>query len=212
MVNLFTRILDCDSYSPALLDLLLSFDTSIWSAKGFPSNRKLWSCCCLSFHWFSIKLKRGCTMDYSRADLDGLHDHLRDILLGDIFKCGASTAASELCEWVQLGIDVYIPHRKYQIMRHSFSWFSAACTAVIAHIFSQRTFFCLYQQNLLNLKFRQLSNYCKNILEAVQLPYANETKSLSLSWNLALSTFGVLVIVFSTKVNLLYLLYSIWLF
>ena len=124
---------------------------------------------------------KGVTMDYSRADLDGLHDHLRDILLGDIFKCGASTAASELCEWVQLGIDVYIPHRKYQIMRHSFSWFSAACTAVIAHIFSQRTFFCLYQQNLLNLKFRQLSNYCKNILEAVELPYANKTKSLSLS-------------------------------
>ena len=73
--------------------------------------------------------------------MDGLHDHLRDVLLGDIFKLGASTAASELCEWVQLGIDVYIPQPKYQIMRHSFSWFSAASTAVIAHIFSELTFF-----------------------------------------------------------------------
>ena len=28
----------------------------------------------------------------------------------DIFKLGDSAAASEFCEWVQVGIDVYIPH------------------------------------------------------------------------------------------------------
>ena len=28
-------------------------------------------------------------------------------------KLGASAAASEFCEWVQVGTDVYIPHRKY---------------------------------------------------------------------------------------------------
>ena len=33
--------------------------------------------------------------DYSRADLDGLHDHLRDVPWEDIFKLGVSTAASE---------------------------------------------------------------------------------------------------------------------
>ena len=38
----------------------------------------------------------------SRGDWEGLHDHL------DIFKLGASAAASEFCEWVQVGIDVYI--------------------------------------------------------------------------------------------------------
>ena len=27
---------------------------------GFPSNGKLWSSCCLSFHWLSNKLKTGC--------------------------------------------------------------------------------------------------------------------------------------------------------
>ena len=26
----------------------------------FPSIEKLWSCCCLSFHWFSIKFTAGC--------------------------------------------------------------------------------------------------------------------------------------------------------
>ena len=50
--------------------------------------------------------------DYSCADWDGLFDHLRDVPWEDIFKLGASAAASEFCEWVQVGINVYIPHRK----------------------------------------------------------------------------------------------------
>ena len=36
--------------------------------------------------------------DNSRADWDGLHDHLRDVTLEDIFKVGASAAAREFCE------------------------------------------------------------------------------------------------------------------
>ena len=36
--------------------------------------------------------------DYSRADWDGLRDHLRDVPWEDIFKLGASAAASEFCE------------------------------------------------------------------------------------------------------------------
>ena len=38
----------------------------------------------------------------SRADWDGLRDHLRDVPREDIFKLGASAAASEFCEWVQV--------------------------------------------------------------------------------------------------------------
>ena len=53
--------------------------------------------------------------DYSCADWDGLCDHLRDVLWKNIFKLGASAAVSEFFEWVQVGIDVYIPHHKYQI-------------------------------------------------------------------------------------------------
>ena len=69
---------------------------------------------------------------------------------GDIFKLSASAAASEFCEWVQVGIDVYVCHRKYQVKPHSSPWFSAACAAAIVH---GNHFFCLYQQiNLLNLK------------------------------------------------------------
>ena len=40
---------------------------------------------------------------------------------GRISKLAASAAASELCEWVQVGIDVYIPHiRSSLIHLHSF--------------------------------------------------------------------------------------------
>ena len=50
--------------------------------------------------------------DYCRADWNGLCDHLKDVPWEDIFKFSTS-AASEFCEWVQVGTDVYIPHRKY---------------------------------------------------------------------------------------------------
>ena len=51
--------------------------------------------------------------DDSFADWDSLCDHLRDVLWEDIFKLSASPATSEFCEWVQVGIDIYIPHRNY---------------------------------------------------------------------------------------------------
>ena len=51
--------------------------------------------------------------DYSRTEWDGLHDHLKDVPWEDIFILSASDAASEFCEWVQVGIDVYIPHLNY---------------------------------------------------------------------------------------------------
>ena len=57
--------------------------------------------------------------DYYFADWDGLCDHLRDVPLEDIFKRNASAAASEFCDWIQVGIVVYIPHYKCQVKLHS---------------------------------------------------------------------------------------------
>ena len=93
--------------------------------------------------------------DYSRADWDGLHDHLRDVPWQHIFKLGASVAPSAFCEWFQIGIDVHISHRKYQVKPHSSPWFSAACAAAIVY---RNHFFRLYQRInhlILKLKFRQ---------------------------------------------------------
>ena len=123
MVNLPTWIPDCDFYSPALFNLFISSDASICSTMafcplgnsdhvvvsisiGFPLNSKQDAL----FHWIAC--------DYSCPDWDGLHDHLRDVPWEDIFKLSASAAASEFCEWVQVGIDVYIPHHKYQVKPH----------------------------------------------------------------------------------------------
>ena len=54
MITFPTRIPDCVSHSPALLDLFLPSDASICSTKAFPT------CCCLSFHWFYIIFITGC--------------------------------------------------------------------------------------------------------------------------------------------------------
>ena len=114
--------------------------------------------------------------DYFRADWDGFRDHLRDVPWQDIFKLGASAAGGEFCEWVQVGSDVYIPHRKYQAKPHSSPWFSAACAAAIVH---RNHFFHLYQQNKSSeskVKFGQASNRGKRVLEAAKLAYATKTK------------------------------------
>ena len=81
--------------------------------------------------------------DYSCVDCDCLFDHLRDVSWKDIFKLSASATASEFCQWVQVGIDVYIPHRKYVVKPHSSPWFSPACAAAIVH---RNHFLHLYQR------------------------------------------------------------------
>ena len=84
MVNCPTWIPDCDSHGLAFLDLFLSFDAIICSTMTFPplgnsdhdvvsvsndflSNSKQY----VPFHQIAY--------EYSRADLDGLYDHLRDV-------------------------------------------------------------------------------------------------------------------------------------
>ena len=121
----------------------------------------------------------------------------------DIFKLSASTAASEFLERDQVGIDVYILHNKYQVKPSYSSWLSAACATAIVH---SNHFFRLYQQNKSSeskVKFRKANNHYKRVLEAVKLVYANKTKELITSQNLTSETFGKLLIVFTTKLNLL---------
>ena len=115
-VNFPTRIPDSDSHSPALLDLLLPSDASICSTMAFPPLGN-------SDHVVGSSDHRDAPFhciayDYYCADWDGLRDYLRDVPWEDIFKVGASATASEFCEWVQVGIDVYIPHRKDQVKPH----------------------------------------------------------------------------------------------
>ena len=165
IVNFPARIPNCHSHNPALLNLFLSSYGSICSTMAFPplgnSNQVVVS---VSIDFSSNSQREApfhrIAYDYSRADCYGLPDHFRDVPWKDIFKLSASAAVSELCKWIHVGIDVYIPHRKYQVMPHSASWFSAACAAAIVH---RNYFFRFYQQNKSSeskVKFRQTSNRC----------------------------------------------------
>ena len=125
MVNFPTRIPDCDSHSPALLDLFISSDASICSTMAFPplgnSDHIVVS---VSIDFPSNSQRDApfhrIAYDYSCTGWDRLRDHLRDVPWEDIFKVGASAAVSEFCEWVLVGIDVYIPHT------YPFNYFAAA--------------------------------------------------------------------------------------
>ena len=115
MVNFPTQILDCDSHCPTLLDLFLSSDASICSTMAFPplenSDHVVVS---VSISFPSTSQQDSpfdrIVYDYFCADWGSLCDHLRDDPWEDIFKLSASAAASEFCEWIQVGSDVYIPH------------------------------------------------------------------------------------------------------
>ena len=107
--------------------------------------------------------------------------HLKAVTWEDIFKLSAS--CSEFYEQVQVGIGVYIPHSKYKVEPHSSPWFPPES----------------------EVNFRQASNCCNRVLETATIAYANKRIN---HFPETFMTFGELPIVFSTKVNPLYLLYS----
>ena len=194
IVNFPTRIPDCDAHSPALLNLFLSSEASICSTMPFPplgNSDHVFVSVSIDFPTNSQQDApfHRIAYDYSRADWDGLRDHLTDVPWEDIFKLGAPAAASEFCHSVQVGIDVYIPHRKYQVKPHSSPFFSAACAASIVH---RNHFFRFYEREKSSdskVKFRQASNCCKRVLEAAKLAYANKTKETITSQKLGCCDF-----------------------
>ena len=121
IVNFSTQISDCDSHSPALVDLIISSDASTCSTMAFPPLENSDHVVVSVSTDFPINSKQDTPFhrvayDYSCAEWNGLRDHLRDVPWDDIFKLSASAAAaSEFCAWVRVGIDVYMPHRKYQV-------------------------------------------------------------------------------------------------
>ena len=90
MVNFPTRIPDCDSHSPALLDLLISSDASICSTMAFPPSGN-------SDHVVYLVSINFSAYDCSRADWDGLLDHLRAVPCEDIFKFSPAAGGAPSC-------------------------------------------------------------------------------------------------------------------
>ena len=84
MVNFTTQIPECDRQGPALLDLFISSDTSIFSTIAFyPLGNFDHAFVLLSIDFPSNSrqdaLFHCIAYDYSCADWDGLRCHLRDV-------------------------------------------------------------------------------------------------------------------------------------
>ena len=78
-------ISDCDFDSPALLDLFISSDASIFSTMAFPpleNSGHVVASVSIDFPSYSQWDPHFHRIAYffSHADCDGLHDHLRDVL------------------------------------------------------------------------------------------------------------------------------------
>ena len=89
MVNFPTWIPDCDSHSPALLDLFLSSDASICSTMAFPALGNSDHVFVSVSIDFPLNSQRDAPFhrtayDYPRADCDGLPNHLRDFPWEDV--------------------------------------------------------------------------------------------------------------------------------
>ena len=102
---------------------------------------------------------------------------MRDFPWEDIFEISASAAASERCDWLQVGIYVYIPHRKYEVRPHSSPWFSAPSPVAIVY---RNHFFHLHQQNKsaeTKEKFKRLVIVAKRFLNLPNMHMLIKQKS-----------------------------------
>ena len=93
-------MLDCESHSPALLDLFISSDTSLCSTMAVPLLRNSDNVLASVSINFPMNSKQDAlchliAYDYCHDGWDGLHDHLRDFPWEDIFKFSAYAAANE---------------------------------------------------------------------------------------------------------------------
>ena len=110
---------------------------------------------------------------FGKADWDGFRSFVADVPWLTILKLGPDLAADELSQWINLGMEIYIPSRTYQIKAHSQPWYTPACAAAIAH---RNHFFKKYHLlGTLDSKrlFREARNRCKRVLEDAKQQYAN---------------------------------------
>ena len=87
----------------------------------------------------------------------------------------ATYAAKEITEWVEIGIDCYIPLRKFQLTPHSSPWFTP-CVVPVAHY---NHYFHRYHRNATteNKKlFCDFRNHCKKVLKDARSNYAEATR------------------------------------
>ena len=134
MVNFLTWILDCDSHSPAFLDLFISSGTSICSTMAFSPMGKPDHVISVSID-LPINLKQDAPFhhivyNFSYADWDGFCDYLRDVLWEDIFRFSFSAAVREFCDMFRLEL-MYVS--LLVSIRSNLTHLSSLCAAAIGN-------------------------------------------------------------------------------
>ena len=182
IVNEPTRVPDSDSQYASLLDLFLTTcpelcSSSVLSPLGSSDHSVV-----------SVKIKTKCYKSsdvplhrtvyrYTMADWDSFRTFIADLPLSSMFKKDVSSIVSDLTEWLIVGIDHFIPAKKFQQKPNSQPWFSPECAAAIAH---RNHFFHSFQRNRCTetkAAFRTASNHCKRVIKNARELYAKSIKS-----------------------------------
>lgn len=135
-----------------------------------------------------------CTVfDYSSADWDGFHYHLRVASYADIFSQGASVATF-LSTFYLL---------KHQLKPHLSLWFSTACAGVTAHT----NLFCMCDQIKFSVwlsNLGRLVTVAKGFLNLPKLLMLIKQMILSSTSKLSVPAFCKLLILFLTGIKINY--------
>ena len=183
MVDFETRFPDNPAHTPSCLDLCFaSHPDEISSIGPLPQLGK-------SDHIvlrLSLKLPSASahespyhrvSYNYERGKWDAFRDFLRDLPWDGVFSLPADSCATEIAEWLRIGIEEFIPHRRYQVKPHSVPWFSPDCSAAIA---TRNHHYHCYRSNPSTsnrASFRKARNDCEKVLKAAESRYIESTKS-----------------------------------
>ena len=113
---------------------------------------------------------------YSKADWDGFRNFIADAPLEALFQGNPSEMATSITEWIQTGIDIFIPHKKYQQKPNSQPWFTPECAAAICQ---RNHFFHKYQRNRTaeNLQaFKASRRECRESLRQAKNRYSKQAR------------------------------------
>ena len=88
-----------------------------------------------------------------------------------------NSAAAELNEWINVGIDVFIPSKKFQLKAHSQLWFTPACAAAIAHRNHDFNLHSSTKTDESHWLFKLARNCCKRVLDQAKLEYVEHVRN-----------------------------------
>ena len=112
---------------------------------------------------------------FSKADWCGLRTFLSQVPWNYVLSSYVDTAASDITEWIKIGMKVYIPSRSFQQAPHSQPWFTAECATAIC----QRNFYFHknQRQDYRNLVlFKAAFRRCKRTFDLARDRYAKQTR------------------------------------